>query len=568
MHLSLIFGSRYQHNHVPKALSISKTLVIFLTIFQLVVPHIVDIDINEMSSFEFIDRFVFLTVEESIYKDQQKTNDLFVDTIGDDYGVMIYNIYYDTDITPGLHMMIYRDDIDWSNIRKDSQFSCSSFFDSAAVVINLDRHSGDSGETFINYHFPGQRANHGHANGVLFLKKFDSDLSYGFIALLSCNQHEEVCFESCQGPITGVRGSVKFSNGKGKGHKYLSGDEFGILEASCVFFSLQTLLALLLVNISSRLERLNRFHFTVKLLVWSVLLQWLSLLLSLIYWAVLQTHGKKLLEVLLASYFMMQLSAYAFIIMLIMVAKGWTIVRKHISANGKTKLVAASVFYLLVVTYSALYEVYSYDPGVVTFRYNASPGVLTIFVRLGAYCWFCYAIYVTRINYPNSKRRFYRKFSVVGSLWFLYMPLFSLISLIIYHESNEFVLQLFVYTWENIFILVGQLLLSMMYMPDSTWNKSFPFHHEIDEEAEADGNVAFKFKGETNNETQLALSPTDSAENVFDRIRGAGSGLSAALKSVNTLNKKLSDILADWDCEEDGDVSYRSRDHDTLRRRR
>lgn len=225
--------------------------------------------------------------------------------------------------------------------------------------------------------------------------------------------------------------------------------------ASIFFVIIQSVMLILGLYLRSQLEAINRFHFVVKMLLASIVLLFIHSLLSVIYWSSLFVGGLKNVDMLFASHFFFQLSGCLYIVMMILIAKGWKIVRKHLSAMGKTKLVAYSSFYVLALTFATFYEVYSYDPSIISYRYNTGPGVLLVLLRVFGLGWFLYAIYTTKKQFPHSKKGFYIKLSLAGTLWFLYMPLFALISLGIHNSKNLFVVQTFTYCWENVLMVIG-----------------------------------------------------------------------------------------------------------------
>ena len=140
---------------------------------------------------------------------------------------------------------------------------------------------------------------------------------------------------------------------------FLSLDESGMDSVSVVFFVMQVFILLTCTATATQLHNIKRFHFIVKLLIASVVFQVFSTLFSLIYWENLKSealNGAKELWALFASIFFYELATFFFVIVLILIAKGWSTVRKHLSANGKAKLVAYSCIYLFCAIFGAAFD--------------------------------------------------------------------------------------------------------------------------------------------------------------------------------------------------------------------
>lgn len=233
--------------------------------------------------------------------------------------------------------------------------------------------------------------------------------------------------------------------------------------------------------------------------------------------------------------------------------------RKHLSVNGKVRIVFYSVMYILAIIYSCAFEVYSYDSSIISYRYNTDPGILIVFLRLWACIWFCYALRST-FNKFTTKRNFYYKFAAVYIGWFVSLPLFALFSIAV---SSENVI-LFVFTWENLLVFFGQLALMILYNP---YTSSFPFHATVNESLEANG-IVHKLKrdelevGIENNDRPIheyyVRRGNTKVEALYENIRMVGGGMAKKLLIINNLAKKLTDILLDWEGEDDDDIEYTS----------
>jgi hypothetical protein len=175
----------------------------------------------------------------------------------------------------------------------------------------------------------------------------------------------------------------------------------------------------------------------------------------------------------------MELSNFLLLILLILIAKGWTIVRKTLSAQGATKLtVYATAYLLLLVTARTLsYHLYEASRSTV-FYYASTFGLLALLTRCvvgGA--WFSYAVHTTVRNY-GAKKGFYRKFLATALAWIV-APAFCVLITI---TLSQFDWTIFGVVWENTLLLLAQLTLLVMYDPIAhDYNHKFPFHYQTSE---------------------------------------------------------------------------------------
>ncbi len=124
-------------------------------------------------------------------------------------------------------------------------------------------------------------------------------------------------------------------------------------------------------------------------------------------------------------------STIIYLFLLILMAKGYTVTRGRLSNRGTVKLMLLVSAFVAVYTVtfiwqirvrtftiSGQYFIQTFDPAQVTYIYESVPGYGIVLLRIVAWLWFCYAIYMTLIRYPE-KRKFYVAFSISISLWYM-----------------------------------------------------------------------------------------------------------------------------------------------------
>jgi TRAP-type C4-dicarboxylate transport system permease large subunit len=64
----------------------------------------------------------------------------------------------------------------------------------------------------------------------------------------------------------------------------------------------------------------------------------------------------------------------------------------------------------------------------VVYMYHTGPGYLLCVMRVVGVVWVCYSTYVTLLKF-ETKRRFFKRFAFIFSMWLLGLPLIVLVAL-------------------------------------------------------------------------------------------------------------------------------------------
>ncbi|RXN30427.1 transmembrane protein 145-like [Labeo rohita] len=116
-----------------------------------------------------------------------------------------------------------------------------------------------------------------------------------------------------------------------------------------------------------------------------------------------------------------------FLLMLILLGKGFTVTRARISHSGSVKLSIYMTVYTITYIILFIYEAEFFDPGEVLYAYDSPAGYGLMGLQLLAYVWFCYAVLVSLKHYPE-KQPFYIPFFTAYTLWFFAVPVMALIA--------------------------------------------------------------------------------------------------------------------------------------------
>lgn len=96
-----------------------------------------------------------------------------------------------------------------------------------------------------------------------------------------------------------------------------------------------------------------------------------------------------------------------FLLLLILVAKGWTITNPQLTQTRLILITLAVVTGLYIVMYIA--DAATADPASIKYIYETAPGVLIILVRLGTLGWFLHSVWTTYKNERrDDKKHFYK----------------------------------------------------------------------------------------------------------------------------------------------------------------
>lgn len=153
----------------------------------------------------------------------------------------------------------------------------------------------------------------------------------------------------------------------------------------------------------------------------------LSLMFYLIYYIEFGKKGIEKYGISVVGRACHYISHVVFLIMLILMAKGWTVTRGRISSSGQIKLSIFGTVYTVCFAILFFYEAAVFDPGEVLYIYESPAGIGICVLRVMAWLWFCYGTFFTLKHYPN-KSNFYYPFWLIYTVWFLAGPIMVVIS--------------------------------------------------------------------------------------------------------------------------------------------
>ncbi|KAM5297856.1 transmembrane protein 145 isoform 2-T2 [Glossophaga mutica] len=228
-----------------------------------------------------------------------------------------------------------------------------------------------------------------------------------------------IALSKCGGDGLQLEYEMVLTNGKSFWTRHFSADEFGILETDMTFLLIFILIFFLSCYFGYLLKGRQLLHTTYKMFMAAAGVEVLSLLFFCIYWGQYATDG--IAKLLFSSSFLI------FLLMLILLGKGFTVTRGRISHSGSVKLSVYMTLYTLTHVVLLIYEAKFFDPGQVLYMYESPAGYGLIGLQVAAYVWFCYAVLISLRHFPE-KQPFYVPFFAAYTLWFFAVPVMALIA--------------------------------------------------------------------------------------------------------------------------------------------
>ncbi len=454
----------------------------------------IDWDYDEVRSWDFVTRFAFLmesqrsiqeihsTVASGSYIDpSDEYADHFIELRKLEKGRMNYEFKWLPYQKPKL--LVFLDFDDWQDVLDDPRHSCYDVVNMADLVIELREHfvygqSAAYDETAsIGYQNIVDARTNTSSTGIVFFPEGGASVRarWGIFLLANC-EASETCHASstCQGPLVVDTDLHLLNDINSSGLKEFSFEDRNLAWLTWLFWILQCALVLISWHCRRQLKAISKYHPTVKVFYYSCWLQFFSLVVQFQFWTYYGSYGEPIYESLLIAHFLTDIANFMLLVNLVLVAKGWTIVRRHLSPQGVVKVIVYSSAYFIFLVFAQLYAYYAYDETRSTvYFYISPPGIILLLMRcvLGA-VWFNYACLTTRRNF-KKKVKFYRKFQTFFTVWIV-APAFFVLGTV---GMSQFDWTVYTFVWENLLTMCAQYSLCVLYDPTvSTVNEGFPFH--------------------------------------------------------------------------------------------
>ncbi|CAM9448078.1 unnamed protein product, partial [Heterosigma akashiwo] len=407
--------------------------------------------VDSLEPWKFTHRFCFTPTPDSIPLDESVK-------VMRQWGLFQYEVMFRVADKPSL--LVYYDSFNsWDKVY-GSNLTCSERRSEASAEIRLWTRN--------------PRAIQGDANAanydtmatgyVIFRATHDT---FFFITAANCEQACTGAF--CEAPLQ-LTYTFQLTNGDDS-DRHFSADAAGSLEMAAVFATFYSVLSLVAALVAWALKRKGKYHKTARLLVNSINVQMVAVYCQVIDLSWFAQRGVGLPGFALAAVLLSIAAEMMLLLLLILMAKGWTIVRRKISGNGRTKIAVFMTMFVVLSLVTQLWALYKFDEASTAVYYESPPGALLIAFRFMIAIWFAYAGSTTFRNY-RAKRSFYAKFITVFVAWLVLVPVMLGVSVGIgaSHRAR------FALAWALLYPALAHSALLALYNPTTRCNRSFPFH--------------------------------------------------------------------------------------------
>ncbi|XP_037875212.1 uncharacterized protein LOC105842284 [Bombyx mori] len=254
-------------------------------------------------------------------------------------------------------------------------------------------------------------------------------------------------------------------------HEHFSADEFYVLPVLLAYAISYALVVIAAVMCSVELKTRHLLHSTYKLFLFSIVVQHCGIMMQCLAYIRYAGNGVGSPSTVTIGQFLCGLAEMSFLLLLVLLAKGYTITRGRLKVGFTVKLTVFMCCYLVTYVVLFVYQAKAFDPGQVLYLYESPAGYGVIVLRVIGWCVFAYSTFFTVKKYPE-KNMFYCPFFICGTLWFYAGPLFIL-------TANSYIDK---WVRESVVIAVllfitfsGHIMFLLLTLPVFA-NKNFPYH--------------------------------------------------------------------------------------------
>ena len=544
-----------------------------------------DLQLDTLSSWVYTSKFALLNIPSSklvkLYEDTNKmvakahpdTSDARYDgallgKLDYEYGVLHYDID-NVAHNSKKKIVVYDDYKEWESTYSSND-SCQEKIKKASIVISL---SEDTRFVAPNQYYNYYDASKKTARGAIVATSLSDTATFWFVAITNCDNLQQCENDyNCQGSIVS-KGTLEYTNGNNKSTQQLSYDESTLVTLAVIFFVLEFLLFILALSVVKALRRSKKMHPIVGIIALSVCFHLLSKIFLLSFFGNYASSGYYYFGLLFAGLIFSIIAVFLIIIDMILIAKGWVIVKPQLSPHGVVKIVAYGTILLYVMIAVQYFVVFEYSSSVTMIKFDRMAPIILLLLRvIVAPIWFAYAGYST-VRKFNKKVRFYRKFLTASLIWLISPIIEIIIGMSVSVYDSKFIY----FFWDSFLVFIAQLILLLMYNPNVALSEDFPFHGmkfnadgtpvmEIDtslypqvndENMDANPNyIAATNKMETTGETKVIEVASKKKQfltlsDVYGDIKGSSHSIKMSMKEVTTYFDAFISIFDDWDVEED-----------------
>jgi Rhodopsin-like GPCR transmembrane domain len=206
---------------------------------------------------------------------------------------------------------------------------------------------------------------------------------------------------------------------------HFSYDQQNILEQCLIFFAIYIFLVPIQIHGSRK-----QSHPVTKLFTMSIILEFVSICFILIHLIRFASNGEGNETLRVMGDVFDILSRTSFMLILLLLAKGWAVTRLEISSMSWLALIAIWISYLTLNFVLYVWNMTEIDVISDIDEFQTWPGFLVLISRSCIMLWFLYELRTTmKYEHSTKKLDFLLHFGASSLVWFIYLPIIALISM-------------------------------------------------------------------------------------------------------------------------------------------
>lgn len=257
---------------------------------------------------------------------------------------------------------------------------------------------------------------------------------FWYLSLVACYRNITTCdWEYYTGMPRTLQYSLTLTNGHPtKDHNFYSPfvyhfsyDKQNILEQCLIFFTIYIFLVPIQIIASQKQK-----HPVTKLFTISLMMEFISICLILFHLIKFASDGRGHEGLKVFGDLFDILSRTSFMLILLLLAKGWAVTRLEISAISWFILIFIWISYLLLNFVLYVWNRTEIDVISNIDEFQTWPGFLVLTSRSCIMLWFLYELRTTmKYEHSTKKLDFLLHFGASSLVWFIYLPIIALVSI-------------------------------------------------------------------------------------------------------------------------------------------
>lgn len=257
---------------------------------------------------------------------------------------------------------------------------------------------------------------------------------FWYLSLVACYRNVTTCeWEYYNGASHKLQYHINMVNGHPtKKHNFYSPfvyqfsyDKQNILEQCLIFFAIYIFLVPIQIIGSKK-----QTHPVTKLFTLSLIMEFISICLILFHLIKFASDGRGNEGLKMAGDVFDILSRTSFMLILLLLAKGWAVTRLEISTAAWVALIVIWISYLILNFVLYVWNMTEIDVISDIDEFQTWPGFLVLISRSCIMLWFLIELRTTmKYEHSTKKLDFLLHFGASSLVWFIYLPIIALVSI-------------------------------------------------------------------------------------------------------------------------------------------